>query len=586
MIFAIMIMFVASLLVAGVVVAASGDITLTRHNTSQKEAYNAALAGIEVYQYHLSTEPNYWNTCPKLGPEKEVPGDSEETYTVTTLPSSTGSGTCESGNQTSIIEGADSASGTFRIESTGTSGTGANKATRSIVATFTHPGFTAYVYFTNYEVLDPSLLGLKPEVCEHFYNYRSLNSYKGENPSTKKIETKKLTEWCPPIEFAPGDEVNGPFHTNDAAAVCGSPVFGRAGEEPPDAIQMNGGHYPYSSGCANSPTINGKYTEIASDLPPPSTDNELATVAGKTYSGKTIIELESTQMTVTNNKGEKLPPENFPSNGVIYVSNSPGGACSAGYSPYNTSYTTETECGTVSVKGTYSKSLTIAAEGNIIINGNLTTTAKTSGEPTGGAVLGLIANEFVRIYHPVKKEYEVAHENAITTTPTPFFKEETPRTREGKPLEQAPTTKENTKEEAGTGSKHETCKSGFTYSNTTKMCVGKVTEESCPVGYTLANKKCTEKVTEEYCNTGYNLTNKKCVATSSEEKCSNGYTLNGKNQCVKSCPTNPKETYVESEGICLGECEGNDKSVGKNSCEYVNSSSACDAPNETGSRIQ
>ncbi len=43
--------------------------------------------------------------------------------------------------------------------------------------------------------------------------------------------------------------------------------------------------------------------------------------------------------------------------------------------------------------GSYSGQLTIAAENDIIINGNLIDTSEVG-------MLGLIANNFVRVYHP------------------------------------------------------------------------------------------------------------------------------------------------------------------------------------------
>jgi hypothetical protein len=65
----------------------------------------------------------------------------------------------------------------------------------------------------------------------------------------------------------------------------------------------------------------------------------------------------------------------------------------------------DTTCGNVYVHGEYTKSLTIASENDVIINGNITT--PLSGEtPNTNALLGLIANNFVRIYHPVEETYE------------------------------------------------------------------------------------------------------------------------------------------------------------------------------------
>jgi hypothetical protein len=88
---------------------------------------------------------------------------------------------------------------------------------------------------------------------------------------------------------------------------------------------------------------------------------------------------------------------NFPSSGVLYVKSGscPGNnwpTCSTAYSPFTATYPTGTDCGNVLVRGTYSGELTIAAANNILITGNI--------EKTGQGLLGLIANNFVRVWHP------------------------------------------------------------------------------------------------------------------------------------------------------------------------------------------
>ena len=72
------------------------------------------------------------------------------------------------------------------------------------------------------------------------------------------------------------------------------------------------------------------------------------------------------------------------------------------YMVFNVTYPTTpaTGCtGDVYVSGSYSSSLMVAAANNIIVNGNLTTSEDSSGNPTGGATLGLVANQFVRVMH-------------------------------------------------------------------------------------------------------------------------------------------------------------------------------------------
>ena len=95
----------------------------------------------------------------------------------------------------------------------------------------------------------------------------------------------------------------------------------------------------------------------------------------------------------------------FPSNGVVYVANGlpadcKGGgkaseewsACPSLSSPFKATYPKEVKCGNVFVSGKYSGRLTIAADNDVIINGNILR--------EGSGMLGLIANNFIRVWHP------------------------------------------------------------------------------------------------------------------------------------------------------------------------------------------
>jgi hypothetical protein len=416
------IMLVTSLLIASALANASGDVRLTRANTGAQDAYYAAQAGIQVYEFHLNTELEYWLQCPASEYEgstsKAVPlleeskqSYNEEKYKYETLGAN--GKTCTSGQQSTIVQTSGSATGTFRVKSTGY----ANGIERSIVATLKHPGFLNYVFLSNYEVEDPSTLPTKPTDCEHYYLER------------KKHEEEKPTEkWlkdCPPIPFIATDEVKGPFHTNDSVSVCayegGKPSFGRTGFS--DAIEMNQGHYAANSkekefqNCngKNELTLNGKFKENGPTLYPPPTDTELLESAETKYEGRTILELNGSTspntITVTNALVNSGKPEtiNFPKNGVLYVNNVVSKSCGYTYSPfsYDEDYEKDANCGNVYVKGTYSESLTIATANDIIVTGNLTTTGEKgkfseATKPSGTALLGLIAQDFVRVYHPVE----------------------------------------------------------------------------------------------------------------------------------------------------------------------------------------
>ena len=74
MIIALGVMLVTSLLLVAAFTVADGDMSLSRSDTTQKQAYYAALAGIQEYEYKLQNNPDYWETCEK--PKSTVPEES------------------------------------------------------------------------------------------------------------------------------------------------------------------------------------------------------------------------------------------------------------------------------------------------------------------------------------------------------------------------------------------------------------------------------------------------------------------------------------------------------------------------------
>ena len=57
------VMAASALFVAAAFAAANGDLPLTRDSQDRKQAYAAAEAGINFYQYHLNQDPDYWTRC-------------------------------------------------------------------------------------------------------------------------------------------------------------------------------------------------------------------------------------------------------------------------------------------------------------------------------------------------------------------------------------------------------------------------------------------------------------------------------------------------------------------------------------------
>ncbi len=402
MIIALGVMLVTALLLVAAFTAANGNIHVSHHSLTEKQAYYAALAGVQEYEYLLQANPDSWETCAE--PSGALPGTPEghESYEITLLPASTApkeTKKCNAGNPfATMIESKAPLANTFRIKSTGKAGS----VTRAVIATFQVTGFLDYIYFTQYEVEDPE-------------------AYKGGNPECANYRKRReeLHISCQNIVFGPEDTVNGPMHTDDSALVCGGAEFGRPAHEPPDIIEMNGG--AIEAGCGSGSAIYNTPTGgpiTGPELEAPESDTSLRDYVERKpehpqeneFTGLTHLVLEGSfnRIKVTTFVSKKAVTETieWPKNGLIYIQSNSSG-CSYKYEQTNSDNSTtlpqEENCGSVYVSGNYSKPLTIGAEVDLIIDGSLTPTGVTPpAAPSGSSTvtLGLIASRFVRVYHP------------------------------------------------------------------------------------------------------------------------------------------------------------------------------------------
>jgi Tfp pilus assembly protein PilX len=393
-------MLVISILLVATVSTVNGDLRLNERDLDRKQAYEAAEAGIADYAYHLNSDTNYWSKCTTVptpsavnqvgstANRRTVAGTTGTSYAIELLPA-TGKASCSIADPVgSMIEGSGNALGTFRIRSTGYSGS----VSQSVVATFKRSSFLDYVYFTQLETSDPVTYGYTSAAALAGANSQCSKTYaEGRYDATIPGTTG---DYCDYIVFSDGETINGPLHTNDFLMTCGVPTFGRTTA---DVIEISGPTATKPLGwddrCGSStPNFLGTRLAPAPVLTPPATNGSLSRTSGVLkYSGTTDITLSGSSMTVVNNGVTKTVA--LPTSKVIYVASN--GACN-GYSPFAadaTIYPTQSSgCGTVYVSGNYSSQLTIAAENDIIIDGNLTRAAN--------GLLGLIANNFVRVQHP------------------------------------------------------------------------------------------------------------------------------------------------------------------------------------------
>jgi hypothetical protein len=400
---AIMLVMLATSIMAGAAFAAVGaDLPFTRAAQDRKQAYAAAEAGIEFYLYQLTRDNDFWKNCADVPPSssgevspvnlqnpvnrrwRRLSGSTDARFSIELLPAN-GKANCAKATASLPTQPEDTmidmATGTFRIRATGES----RGIRRSIIATFRRNGFLDYLYFTDYEASDPL----------------SFASVSDQNEAKKCVlyrAQRNLSEWCRDnvnITFPKWDVINGPLHTNDDLLTCGSPDFGRAGKG--DRIQIvgpapNGWTGSTSSGCGGSPDFFGPKVHPAKYLPVPTSNSRLkeAALPGYLFLGRTEIRFDGSNTMSVSVKGATAYPLPLPPNGVIYVEKD--GTCTL-TAPRAATYPPGNGCGVLTVEGIYPKSMTLGARDDIIIDGDL--------KKTGDVVLGLIAQRFVRVMHPV-----------------------------------------------------------------------------------------------------------------------------------------------------------------------------------------
>ncbi len=106
----------------------------------------------------------------------------------------------------------------------------------------------------------------------------------------------------------------------------------------------------------------------------------------------------------------------YPANGLIWVTNDSSGACPAStiYQKYDFS---DQYCGNAYVSGTYGSNITVAASNDIVITDDL---KRVDGST---AMAGLVANNYVRLFHPVnfKSGATTCDQTDANATATPKY---------------------------------------------------------------------------------------------------------------------------------------------------------------------
>lgn len=447
----------AALMVAGIAFA-TGALRNARSDQDWSAALAAAYAGIEEYESRLANDTSYFAYGNPAAPFSQgstltLPkGDATNpafgigaTGTWGTVPGSDG----EAQFRYEVDNTAMASQTRLRVRSTGRAG----GETRSIVADLKQQGFIDFLYFTDYEVMDPTALNPNSTV------------------DCAIREGERSRDHCTLINFGGTDSINGPLHTNDAIRTNGNAKFNG---KTTTSWQGNSGRNYIGSGTA--PYFKEGYPIFAATIGMPATNSQLkketrtdlpgeVAVAGCLYTGPTSIEfLSSGKMRVispwtrvTNIAGDNAAsgsvaadcgtpgPEGLakttgsgknrtyvgqeidvPTNRVIYVQNVPTNSVDVnrhqGSDPRTPNWTNQVACGSdnstnigypttnesapfteaykctagdVYIKGTLKGRTTVAAENFVYVTGDLVR------NNVDDDMLGLVGQNAVWVWNPM-----------------------------------------------------------------------------------------------------------------------------------------------------------------------------------------
>ncbi|WP_348788697.1 hypothetical protein [Leifsonia sp. NPDC080035] len=174
-----------------------------------------------------------------------------------------------------------STTGVVRLRSTGMVGT----EIRSIVVNVRQTGFIDFLYFTDFEVKDPSQSNSACATSTGKPNYAWYYS------------TNTHASACTEIQFGANDTINGPLHSNDTLLICGSTFNGPVTTSNPKTP-----FFTKVDGCAD-PIFNKGTPTLDATIGMPQTNSQMKTETrldvdsvkrpGCLYTGPTIITFTS-----------------------------------------------------------------------------------------------------------------------------------------------------------------------------------------------------------------------------------------------------------------------------------------------------
>lgn len=415
------VMFSFSLVMLGQVI---NDAKGARKDQDYAAALGAAQAGIDEYISRLNVNAGYY-VYTTASPDASNPAMGFTGGKPNWAPVPTAAGTTtrasfhyDVDNATYTGTSTVAANGNLVVTSTGLVG----KRTRTLQAQVRRSGFLDFVYFTNYETQDPSDYGGSSS-CANYYNARPGG--------------------CTNIQFA-NDTIDGPVHSNDLMLVCNGVTFKSTVTYSTTNTTGNGLGYRTNS-CASTspaPVFSAGPPTFVQNVSMPLTNSSLISETsasrnprGCLYVGPTKIVIKGTQVYVTSPWTRTPTPGcttnawmTIPANGTIYVDDvpsagagdinswpagTPGKPVCPNATSNNVGYPAAGEVGWskytcdqgdvfVEEQGGLAANaltgrLTLGASNNIYVTNNI----DYDQGAAGNSFLGLIADNFVYVWHPL-----------------------------------------------------------------------------------------------------------------------------------------------------------------------------------------
>ncbi|MEI6693124.1 MAG: hypothetical protein WCL12_00170 [Actinomycetes bacterium] len=418
---------VLSLLLAATFSYAQAVEPQAKRDSTWNAALAAAQAGVDDYVAKLNANDNYWQSidCTNVALRGPNAGTNNCSWTSGTAvgwqnvsADDATAGQFHYDVDSSVIN----SQGAVRLTSTGKVG----GSSRTIQVLVSRGGSTDFLYYTDFEDADPSNTAVYPTGAP--------NADCGSTgPAAAKYwwNGRTSTDSCVEIQFVTGDTLDGKVHFNDTPLINGTTSFLQGYETSTTSCKNT----PYAvTNCkrgTGTPNLNGNKATYADPLSLPDNATNFTSYPGCQYTGDTRIKFNadgtmtvwSTRSAGTNTSNDGSTCGTFtgtssvtvpvPTDKTIYVKNWTSAAkCTTGQVgdglPVAGDVNVDNSTffcgnGNVYIEGTVKGRVSIAAQNNVVVTGDLLIDGVTAGAtPSGTSVTGLVAGNSVVVEHPVK----------------------------------------------------------------------------------------------------------------------------------------------------------------------------------------